>query len=222
MLERYGFYALIAGAALIAAGYVWLLIAAFRRRTLWGFGVLLVPPVGLVFIARHFRRSVGPLVLFLLGGLVVGGTYAVSYYAGHFMDLGPRDKFVDGERHITLTGWDRTDYSVLAARPDTVVLQMANPDVTDQTLEYLRGMTRLRELDLNDTQVTDEGLRTLAALPALQVLRLRGTKVTDEGFREHLAGKESLRDLDLRETQVASKTLREWKAQRKDERKYLR
>jgi hypothetical protein len=37
-----------------------------------------------------------------------------------------------------------------------------------------------------------------------------------------LASKSTLRELDVRETEVASKTLRAWKAEDKDHRKYLR
>jgi hypothetical protein len=99
---------------------------------------------------------------------------------------------------------------------------MANPDVTDQTLELLDGMDKLYEIDLSRTQVTDAGLRRLTALPRLRILRLRGTQVTDAGFREHLANKESLEQVDLQETQVASNTLREWKAQKPDVRRYMR
>jgi hypothetical protein len=220
--EKYGVIALFAGVALVAAGYFWLLARAFRTRRLWGWGILLLPPLGLAFVIRHFRTSAKPLALAVAGGLVIGGTYGANYYFTHFVDLGPREKIVDGERHITLTGWDGTDYAVLRDRPDTVVLQMANPDVTDQTLENLRGMSRLRELDLNDTRVTDAGLQVLAGLPSLQILRLRNTQVTDQGFRDHLGDREALRELDLRETAVASKTLRAWKERRKDERKYLR
>jgi hypothetical protein len=99
---------------------------------------------------------------------------------------------------------------------------MANADVSDQTLEHLRGMAQLRELDLNDTSITDAGLATLAGLPNLQILRLRATAVTDSGFRTHLLDKETLRELDVRETAIASKTMREWMGKRKDERKYLR
>ena len=81
------------------------------------------------------------------------------------LDLGPREKLVNGEQHLTLTGWDRKDYSILRHKPDTVVLQMANPDVTDQTLEPLKEMKALQELDLNGTQVTDAGLVVLKDLP---------------------------------------------------------
>jgi hypothetical protein len=129
---------------------------------------------------------------------------------------------VDNERHVTLTGWDRSDYDVLNTMRDVSVLQMANPDVTDQTLDLLKEMNQLIELDLNYTKVTDAGLATLRGLPALAILRLKATAVTDEGFRAHLLDKESLLELDLRETQVTSKTLREWKAKNSDKRKYLK
>ena len=222
MPEQYAFLLLLAGVALGAWGFLWLVVAAFRQRVVWGLAVLLLPPLALPFLLTHFRKAAKPLGVILAGALVVGTTYAVNYYYAHHPDLGPREKRVDGELHITLTGWDRTDYAVLETKPDTVVLQMANADVTDQDLEHLKGMRRLRELDLNDTQVTDAGLATVSELPQLQVLRLRKTRVTDQGFRDHLGSKDSLLELDLRETAVASISLREWKAKDKERRKYLR
>jgi hypothetical protein len=137
------------------------------------------------------------------------------------IDLGPREKIVDGQRHITLTGWDRNDYTFLGSKHDVTVLQMANPDVTDQTLELLKGMNNLKELDLNDTHVTDAGLKLLKDLPALDTLRLKNTAITDQGFRESLAMKESLRRLDLTGTQVSQETAQAWR-QAKDKRQVLR
>ena len=124
------------------------------------------------------------------------------------LDLGPRDKLVDGQRHLTLTGWDRKDYSVLRLKPDVVVLQMANPDVTDQSLEPLKEMKALQELDLSGTQVTDAGLKILKDLPALTRLRLARTKITDQGFHDALFAKDSLMQLDLRGTHVSHETVR--------------
>ena len=131
----------------------------------------------------------------------------INLVLSRHINLGPREKTVNGELHITLTGWDKQtkDYALLARKPETVVLQMANADVTDDTLRHLSGLKRLQELDLNDTQISDGGLRVLAEFPSLRVLRLRGTKVTDQGFRDHLLGKESLLELDARETTIASK-----------------
>ena len=118
---------------------------------------------------------------------------------------------VEGQRHLTLTGWDRKDYSFLRLKPDLVVLQMANPDVTDQTLELLKGMNGLRELDLTDTPVSDAGLGILKQLPALAVLRLARTKITDHGFHDAFLTKESLLQLDLRGTQVSRETAAAWR-----------
>lgn len=222
MVEKYGILVLAFAAVLGLGAFLWLVVRAFRMHWAWGLGCLLFPPVAILFAGVHFRRVTGPLILLLVAALLMGGTFGLSSFLAHYASLGPREKLVDGELHLTLTGWDRTDYALLQTKPETVVLQMANPDVTDDTLRYLKGMTRLRELDLNDTQITDAGLPLLTQLPALQILRLRQTRITDQGFREHLAGKTTLRELDLRQTDVASKTLRAWKAENKDQRKYLR
>jgi hypothetical protein len=209
------------GAFLGLIAMAWLIVRAFRTRLAWGLACLF-PPVLLVFCAIHFRKLFGPLVLLLIAAILSGGTVGVGSYLARHPNLGPLDKLVDGQRHLTLTGWDRADYALLQTKPDTVVLQMANPDVTDETLQYLKGMSQLRELDLNDSQITDTGLPLLARLPALQILRLRKTRITDQGFRDHLADKLELLELDLRQTDVTSKTLRAWKAENKDQRKFLR
>ena len=212
MQEQHATYLLLAGAGLAAIAYIWLLIKAFKTRLAWGLGVLLFPPSALVFVLRHFRASVGPLLVFLLGGLAFASPYAWSYYERHFTTLGPHERVVDGELRITLTGLQGFDYSALADRRDSiVVLQIANEDVDDQTLEHLRGMDRLRELDLNGAHVTDDGLRILAELPRLESLRLARTRITDEGFQKHLAAKASLLNLDLTGVPVKGKTKRAWK-----------
>ena len=177
--------------------------------------------MALLFLCFHARRAVAPLLLFLTGGVFIGVPYALNSYSLHYVGLGAYESKVDGEPNLTLTGWDKKDYSVLKARTDVVVLQMANADVNDDTLQNLRDMRRLRELDLNDTGVTDAGLAVLSELPNLRTLRLRNTHITDAGFRQSLAEKDSLMELDLLGTQVASKTVRTWKAA-KEGRKALR
>lgn len=209
-MEIYLFYVLAAGAVILALGFIALIIAAFRTHALWGFSTLFV--IGApFFILFRWPRTRWPVYVCLLGAAVIGSPYAVNYVQQHFLDLGERDKIVDGERHLTLTGWSKDDYSILRLRPDTTVLQMANADVTDETLDYLKPLTKLRELDLNDTKVTDAGLAKLKDMP-LAILRLRNTAITDAGFREHLLKHESLMELDLRGTAVAPATFREWRA----------
>lgn len=222
-MELVAGYSLLAAAVLGLTAWVWLLVVAFRKHRGWGVALLFPPTavlIGPVFVLTHLKRSIGPVVLFVLG-LLAAAPYGWILYTRESIDLGPRETLVEGERHITLTGWDREDYSLLRSRPDVVVLQMANPDVTDETLTYLTGMKKLRELDLDDTRITDEGLALLARLPALRSIRLAGTAITDDGFRKHLADKDTLRELDLRRTRVASKTVRDWKARGTD-RKALR
>ena len=176
---------------------------------LTGLAVIAVGCLGLVFRAfRHWRKGLLPLGLIGLGLVITG--FPPVYRLLVPIDLGPLEKLVEGERHITLTGWDRKDYALLGSKHDVVVLQMANPDVTDQTLENLKGMSTLKELDLDNTQVTDAGLKVLKDLPALKVLRLKNTKISNQGFQDALAGKDTLMQLDLRGTQVSRETVQTW------------
>ncbi|WP_397569572.1 leucine-rich repeat domain-containing protein [Schlesneria sp. T3-172] len=205
MLERIAAVSIIIGTILGSVGFFWFTARAIRNFFRGSGPKSLYPPIRLILLS------------ILLTALPIVVNSMMIRFVGH----GPHDKNVSGERHLTLTGWDRDDYSIIGSSNDLVVLQMANPDVTDETLKYLTGQTQLRELDLNNTQITDEGLKILAELPALRDLRLARTKITDAGFREHLLGKESLLNLELTGTSVASKTLREWKAEN-SERKYLK
>ena len=210
-MEKLGFILTIAGFTLAATAYVWLLWRTFRVSEGWGMALFFFPALVPVYMLITLRRSWAPALLFLAGAGAVAAPHGIRYYQQRFLDLGERQAIVDGELHVTLTGWDRKDYSILEKIPDAVVLQMANPDVTNETLVYLKGMNNLRELDLNDTLVTDGGLKRLAELPKLQQLRLRNTSITDEGFRVSIAPLESLRNVDVTGTKVKSKSLRDWK-----------
>jgi hypothetical protein len=215
MWENLGPYFLGAGAALVMVGLVMLVAAAFRQRLAWGLSTLLIVPAPL-FVLRHFRRALRPMLVMLLGVAVAATPVVVNRFYRFGVDLGPRESRVGDEMHITLTGWEpqNRDYSVLRFRPDTAVLQMANPDVTDQTLDNLRGLKKLRSLDLSNTQITDDGLQVLKELPHLEVLFLNGTKVTDAGVRAGVFPIESLRELSVRNTAVTKKTRDEWRAAR--------
>lgn len=184
LLFEYCFYA---GIVLALIAIVWFIRSIAK-------GQKVVPSVCLLLFS---------LVL-LAGPAILTRTMSVS--------LGPRERTVDGERHLSLTGWDGTSYTFLQTKTDTTVLQMGNADVTDETVTLLRGLSKLRELDLNDSSITDAGLASLAELPSLETLRLRGTKITDSGFREHLMKSTTLQQLDLRQTAVAAETVDEWKA----------
>ena len=200
----------LAGLAICAMAMLWLIVLAFRTRWTWGLACLVAFPVIVPFVLRYKART-WKAALLLAFGLILFAFPIVSTRLVP-VDLGPRVKIVDGETHVTLTGWDRRDYSVLASLSDVGVLQMANPDVTDATLDYLRPLRSLRELDLNDTAITDSGLRALRDLPRLERLRIKGTKVTDAGFAANLATIASLKMLELTGTGVTKETVQAWKA----------
>lgn len=220
MFETYASGILFLGLILTLIGLVWVILRAYRVSTPWGLGCTLFPPTVIPFAFFHYRKATGPLLMLGLGLLAAGGTIAFNRFVVAHLSLGPHERIVDGEPHITLTRWDLKDYSLLKDRDKTVVLQMANADVTDDTLDFITGMKHLRELDLSDSQVTDVGLEKIAQFPELQILRLRGTRVTDEGFVRHLKDKEKLLQIDARDTAISSKTLRDWKAENKETRKF--
>jgi hypothetical protein len=222
MFEQYLFYLLSGGFIMLLLGYLWLIIAAFQLHRRWGIATMLFPPTLIPLLYKHRQAVLGPTMLIIAGTLLISGAYGVNYYTTHHLDLGEREKMVELERHLTLTGWDKADYSFLRNKTDTVVLQMANADVTDDTLDFLADMKQLRELDVSYSQVSDAGLARLKTLPALAKLFVRKTALTDEGFREQLLNQETLLELDARNTGIKSATLREWKEKQPELRKFLK
>jgi hypothetical protein len=206
-----------AGVLLGAIGQIWLIIRGWKVRWYWALLLFFIPPASLLFLALHFRKAVAPLALVVLGTMVTAAPVVYTHLVKP--DLGP---FVytdpDGDLVVGLTGWDRTDYSALKAYPGVVKLEMANADVTDQTLEYIKDCKEIRELDLNRTQVDDDGLAVIAGLPKLEALHMRGTKVTDAGFKKHLESLASLKQIDFRDTGVTLDTQKEWKKLEKSRR----
>jgi len=200
----------LTGLAIFVLGAILLLVAAFRTRIWWGIGIILCFPLALVFFAKHSARSLVPSLLMFFGVLMTVGPSIYTKLSP--VDLGPHANVVNGELHLTLTGWDQKDYAILRGRKSAVVLQMANPDVTDLTLFDIKEMEKLRELDLNNTQVTDAGLRTIREqFPKLETLKLSATSITDAGFTESLVPMESLKKLDLRKTKVTGDVVKAWK-----------
>lgn len=157
---------------------------------------------------RVWTRRIFPAVLISIG--IIGLTLPAAITRFTPVDLGKHEARVDGERHVTLTGWDQTDYSILTRMPDVVVLQMANSDVTDQTLSYLAKLKSLRELDVAGSQITDAGVAKLSGLTKLQKLIISRTKVSDHGLGLLLDKLPELKQLDVRETRVTPAVLRLW------------
>ncbi len=203
-------FILYAGILLTVIGLIWLLVTAFHRSVKRGIAVALIPILAPWHVVNAWPRTIGPALLLVAG---LGATaFPLAYTRWKPIDLGKRVRMVDGEKHLTLTGWDRPDYAVLAEHPDCVVLQMANPDVDDATLQAVAKLESLRELDLDGTAITDAGLALLRELPRLERLRISRTTVTDAGFRDSLATIPSLRQLWCPETGILKSSLTDWKA----------
>lgn len=178
-----------------------------------GVGIILCSALWFLFNLFRTKKLLYPILLGLVGVVVVLSPVMYTRMVST-IDLGERERIVDGELHLTLTGWDRKGYDLLATKPDIVVLQMANPDVTDATLLFLKGQGKLRELDLSGSQVTDKGLVPLAELKALHTLRLRGTKISDGGLKQLFAALPNLQRLNVQDTEISSTVLDAWKAEK--------
>ena len=212
--ERTGFAILVAGVCLLAVGFLWFVVRAFHTGAAWGL-VALIPGVNLLFPVRHFRRAAYPLALMLAGALVCATPYAVNAIAGNRIstDAKIEEKPTGGgqtEGRITLTGADPSQYAILREKKTFAVIQWANADVTDEHVEWLRGMTELRELDLNRTAITDRSLAVIATLPKLESLHIGCAGITDEGFRRHILPLANLKQLDLSGSKVKRSTAGEW------------
>lgn len=209
MSEQLGAIFIFAGLAALAIGLSW---ATFR-----GLGVLVRQ--------RPMRRLLAPLAMAGIGLLVGLAPFVAqrAYFA--VVGLGERERLIDGERALNLTGWDRQGYEILAEKPDVAILEMGNANVTDETLTLLSALPELRELTLNDTAVTDAGLDTLARLPKLESLRIARTKVTPDGVRRFLdAPPPRLEQIDVSGNEVPMAILRRWKNAAADsggERRYV-
>jgi hypothetical protein len=200
--DQTGFILLIIGAALIAIGLIWLLV-----RWL---------PILKTMIAKGFT----PFLVILLGAAIAASPYVINKFTPP--DDKPVANVTTGERDVTFTGKQGLDYAKELAGKNLTVLQMANPDVTDATLELLKPMADLKRLDLTDTAVTDAGLEQLTKLTKLEDIKLARTKVTEAGLKKLLEALPELKDLDLRGTSVPTALLRDWKNAKPDVRKYLK
>ena len=225
MYEVFGVTVIFLGALMVLTGTFWLIRNAYRTRRWLGVLIALTMFLGtpLFFGLIRFRQNLRPLML-VLAGLIIGAIPFAAEHAYEFVfGLGERERVIDGERYLTLTGWDRKDYeTVLSRKKDVAVLEMGNPDVTDETLTLLSELPQLKELTLNDTMVTDAGLEKLKQLPALESLRLARTKVTREGIAAFLAEPPpKLRDIDVSGNSLPASALRKWKNADSEHRRYV-
>src|SRR5262245_39333814 len=125
LVVQYAVPILLAGLAIAALALFWIVVRTARD---WRWWTVLFPITVPVYAVAKAPRT---LLLALFGLAVAAAPAVITRLAP--IDLGPHERVVDGEVHLTLTGWDRPpgDYAGLRQKPDVVVLQMANPDVTD-------------------------------------------------------------------------------------------
>lgn len=182
-----------------------------------GLGLVVVGLIWiLVLLFSMFRRAIWPMLALVAGLVILVGPWVLALN-GWLKDTRPRERIVGVNTVVTLTG-AKVDYGeYLKDRSDIDVLKMANPDVTDETLQYLTGCKHLTALDVKDTAITDAGLATLATLP-LKSLEIQRTAITDQGFRQHLMPMETLLELNLSKTKVEKTTGDEWEKAKKGRR----
>lgn len=81
-------------------------------------------------------------------------------------------------------------------------LDVGDSNITDEGLEPLQKLPKLRVLSLNLTQITNVGLDHLKELKSLERLRLHATAISDDGMVS-IARLSTLKVLDLSKTKVS-------------------
>lgn len=114
MIENYAVYFVLGGLAALAVGWVWMVAIAFRHRPVFGAAVLLIPPSAPIYGLWRGGKARRPVVIMGLG--LILAAFPPVHQLLTPIDLGSRDKMVGDERHVTITGWDRSDYAILKAR----------------------------------------------------------------------------------------------------------
>lgn len=66
-MEILGMLLMGIGFIVMAAGGIWLLVVTFQESILWGVGSLLLPLVGLIFVATHWDTAGKPFLIQLAG-----------------------------------------------------------------------------------------------------------------------------------------------------------
>jgi hypothetical protein len=98
------------------------------------------------------------------------------------------------------------DLAVVAQLSRLEELNLNETPVTDAAMAQVGGSKRLEKLELHHAKITDSGLRDIAKLPRLRRLRLSATEIGDNGVRQ-LRNLKHLHDLDLEHTRITDAAL---------------
>lgn len=156
------------------------------------------------------------LVLVLAAALCLIGCQTKTAEVEKIEKLGGRVTATGSNLEVTLTDWKGTadDYALLKGLKNVTVLNMANPDVTNATLENVAALTTLEDLDVHNTKIDDDGIKHLTGLKHLKKLNLKKTAVTAPGL-EPLKALPALEFVDVRDTKVPAEEVKLWKNLRK-------
>lgn len=212
--EQFGFAILVAGIVVAAMGYLWLILRALRTSAGWGIATLLLPLIGpIAFLVRHFPRAKSPATVALLGLVLIFLPLAINAAFGEKQAPHALQRTTGGVKELTATNAVNPDYEAISANLDLEIIQAARADFTDDVAERLRGLAKLKTLDLSDSAITDKSLAIIATLPALEKLSLARVKgITEAGFQDTVLNMPSLKEIDVRGTAIKVETLRAWRA----------
>jgi hypothetical protein len=212
--EQFGFAILVAGIVLAVIGYLWLLGRAFRTSTGWGIAAFVLPVIGpLAFLAKQYVRAKSPFTIVLLGLVLVFLPLVLNAAFGEKQAQHALQRTTGGLSEFTATNAVNPDYEAILANPGLEILQSARPDFTDEVAERLRGLIKLKTLDLSDSSITDRSLAIIAGLPTLEKLSLARVKgISEPAFQETVLKMTSLKEIDVRGTAIKVETLRAWRA----------
>lgn len=94
---------------------------------------------------------------------------------------------------------DATPLKRLMAFPNLERLYLIGGNASNEQLVYIKGLSRLRALDLTGTRVTDRGMACLCDLRELRELNISDRPVTDAGLR-YITNLTKLRSVTLSNT----------------------
>jgi len=103
---------------------------------------------------------------------------------------------------------------------EIVEVYWRDPELDEERLAVLNGLSTVEKLELSGSRVTSEGLQHLTGLAKLYMLHLDGTQVGDDGLK-HLSRLRSLGVLSLDKTRVTDAGLLQLARMPQLERLYL-
>jgi len=131
-----------------------------------------------------------------------------------FKDLKSKDKPVISIDLYTCTEPDKA-LAMVKVFPKLRELSLyKNAMITDASLDHIKGLTALNELNLNFTKITDKGVENLKGLTQLKELHLSGTEIGDPGVAL-LKDLTQLEVLDLSRTKATGAALENLKGMAK-------